>query len=233
MAPTGRDVQLPCHLRPATCGELARLTQLTHLRLRGWAQVAASLADALCALTLLHSLHLERLGGKYAPPGLAEGELAAALGGLARLTTLGLFDVYCLRRPPAVLAQLPRLQNLQVVAARSWRGAALPPGPWIARLRRLACDWPLLWGSHVALAPAATPFLEHLLVEFTHKELRRKPNKTPTLAAFWAWLWTWASGHPALRLLQLHEQDDSGVRRWRRWQGGCLQDCSLTSMPPL
>ncbi|KAL4427798.1 hypothetical protein ABPG75_001887 [Micractinium tetrahymenae] len=201
-----------CALPADVCSALPRLQQLTLLRLSGWDSLPAGLVCSISSLAGLRLLHLSSLCEGIASEQERERtstELDRTLGTLSQLSSLILCNVHFLDRPPAALAQLQQLQGLQVACANWAPRPTLPAGPWLSRIRRLSCDWELLHASSAALAAAATPALEHLLVVFFFFELRAEPNRGLGLPDFWAWLWRWAKGHPALRCLELDEIDNT------------------------
>lgn len=144
---------------------LAALHSLRHLRLDG----CFSLPSNLSELTWLEAFSLQNDDDQ-----MQEGSsqtLLSALPQLTRLTYLALDSMKGLESPPAALAGLTHLHTFVWLDAISPQlegsDAALPGGPWLGSLRRLAAPAQLLANSLPLLA--GPPRLEHLGVTSFHR----------------------------------------------------------------
>ena len=181
------------------CLQVAALTNLRQLGLEdggyasdGYAPLAAlrslrglwlesvRLPANLSQLTWLESLTVVDEGELLQQDPEHGALLRAALPWLTRLRYLTLDPMAGMDSPPAALAGLSRLHTFV------WRGeadAALPAGPWLGSLRRLAAPAHLLANSLHLLA--AAPRLEHLFVSGGHGEptlrILRRAARFPSL----------------------------------------------------
>lgn len=125
--------------------------------------------------------------------------MEAALPSLTALTQLVLASAPTV---PAALASLPRLARFgwttttykESQALAQPGGMQLPSGAWLASLQELNAPAALVDASLAVLAPAATPSLRGLSIPSSAEELL--PVQARILA--------WASGHPALRRLDIN-----------------------------
>ena len=139
-------------------GPLSALHSLRHLKL----SACRSLPSNLCQLTWLEALTL--LDEDFDMQEECIQNLLSALPRLTGLTYLALDSMVGFDSPPAALAGLSHLHTFVWLEAISTPGAdaALPAGPWLGSLRRLAAPACLLANSLPVLAGA--PRLEHLAV---------------------------------------------------------------------
>lgn len=169
-----------------------QLRALTALRLAG---VSSSAPTCLSRLTQLRSLHLARRSGTD-HLSVAEAEvLEAALPALQQLTHLGLELV--LPGPPSSLTALRQLRSFGFLRYEELHidcpgiGGALPAGPWLASLRRVAGGPNFLFASLPALV-AATQLQELALVQLIDSE---QPAAISMLQ--------WAAGRPARKRVRV------------------------------